>query len=831
DTRAAADRSSLDFESFHISSNPVSRRASPIPLTSVSSSSIASERDLDTGRSDLAESGYDSRSDVAEPSHLSHIGAFAPFDSAHNIRIIQAPVAQATVILQPSSSGSRSFHSEQHTRRATHADGVVGDGPDVTSSVLPPSFGPGPNDAWGSCVKALRDYDEHMVRGWKEDIDSLLVFSGLFSAVLTAFNIESYKLLQQDPTETSAALLARISAQLAGNSANGPSSPSTSPPTFHVSSRAVRINILWFSSLVLSLVSASIGILTKQWLREYISNTASSHRENARIRQLRHDGFIRWHIPLTIALLPILLQIAMALFFAGLLDLLWSLHPAVAGVVTVLVTISLSFLVFTTLLPTLRGDCPYKSPQAMGVFLTAQAFMRLLSYLARRLYSFLGWDRRQWPIYVETSLFRHRSRIVSGWLRSLVHRKYFGSWREREKAIAREVEAKLDHRILAGADAMFMDDVFLERVVRACISDTEEPAAVDCLHEIIYHRADGMMDGIPHWRHAEDVDGGVALLLHLVADVLPRIDKGEVASIEKTLLIADRLCRAIPFEDFKHRSETIYLYQRLFESLSVFLVHEESIKRASFDLMRSLWGKMEAPVASSVIQSLIKFARLAKQADEVNTFHLACEMALSLSTRPDLPLIVFNKIRDDLQGILEDLEGYLTASDHGTNALGSGQSGYILLALEELAALDPDLISINLVRILDHVRLDGPPKTGLVSDTESLPSHWKRRLASARAVRKLRESRPRWQRPGPQRRNAIHVQGAQDLEALNLRLPKTPEKYKETQTQQQHSASTAPIVEHLSPSSVLHSSPSHRHAALPSRPSTVPEGSEPEHSA
>ena len=424
--------------------------------------------------------------------------------------------------------------------------------------------------------------------------------AGLFSAVLTAFNIESYKLLQEDPAETSAALLAQISAQLGSGTASSVS-PSYlgSSSSFRPDTRSVRINILWFSSLVLSLVSASIGILTKQWLREYMSNTASSHRENARIRQLRHEGFVRWNVPLTIALLPILLQIAMALFFAGLLDLLWSLHPAVAGVVTGLVTISLSFLILTTLLPTVFGDCPYKSPQAMGVFLLAQGFIRLLSYLAGRLYSFLRWDRRQWPIYVEPTLFKRRSRLLAGWLRSLMHRKYFESWREREKAIVRQGEAKLDHRILAGADAIFMDDDFLEHVVRACINDTDCPAAVDCVHEIIIHRADGMMDGVPHWRHGDDVDGTVALLLHMVADVLPRIEKGEVVSIEKTLLIADRLCRAIPFEDLKKSGQTIYLHQRVFEGLSAFLVHQESVKRASFELMRSLWAKMVAPVPPS----------------------------------------------------------------------------------------------------------------------------------------------------------------------------------------------------------------------------------------
>ncbi|PIL32994.1 hypothetical protein GSI_05112 [Ganoderma sinense ZZ0214-1] len=827
----ALDRSS-DFESFHIASNPVSRRASPISSESFSPSLGPP--------SDFAESGYSYR--VLPPALPSSI---SPRTSI-NINI-----------------GSRFSRHGRHTQRQTFHGAAINDVIDIASDIEPPFVSLTSNDAWAGCVKALRDYDEHMVKGWNEDVDSLLVFgcqAGLFSAVLTAFNIESYKLLQEDPTETSAALLAQISAQLAASNVNSPSSSSTSSSSFRPDNRSIRINILWFSSLVLSLVSASIGILTKQWLREYMSNIASSHRENARIRQLRHEGFIRWNVPLTIALLPILLQIAMALFFAGLLDLLWSLHLAVAGVVTVLVTISLSFLVLTTVLPTFRSDCPYKSPQAMSVFLLAQGFMRLLSYLAGRLYSLLRWDRRQWPIYVEPRLFKRRSRLLAGWLRSLMHRKYFNSWREREKAIVSQAEAKLDQRILAGADAIFMDDEFLENVVRACINDTDCQAAVDCVHEIVIHRADKMMDGIPHWRHSDDVDGTVVILLHLVADVLPRINRGEATAIEKTLLIADRLCRAVPFGDLEKTGRTIHLYQRLFESLPEFLVHQDSIKRASFELMRSLWAKMTAPVPPSgdyfslaplsvrdltayvpnpVIRSLTTFARAAKQANQIDTFLLACEMALGFSTRSNLPRADFNAVRPELQTTLEDLEGYLTAPDHGVDAIGPGQSASILLALEELFVLDPDLISTNLLRILDRVRPDRPP-AGVqpLSETDSMASFLQRRLASARALRKLRDSRPRWQPPAPQRRKAVHVRGPEDLQALNLTLPKTPEGEGQHQAEGQGrqqlepSASASPtVVEPLSPISVGHSSSGYPASScpLPSGPSRVPE--EPEHSA
>ncbi|KAF9257480.1 hypothetical protein L218DRAFT_879369, partial [Marasmius fiardii PR-910] len=44
-------------------------------------------------------------------------------------------------------------------------------------------------------------------QGYKEDIVTLLVFGGLFSAVVTPFTIESYQWLQEDPADTSAALL------------------------------------------------------------------------------------------------------------------------------------------------------------------------------------------------------------------------------------------------------------------------------------------------------------------------------------------------------------------------------------------------------------------------------------------------------------------------------------------------------------------------------------------------------------------------------------------------------------------------------------------------
>ncbi|KAI0691122.1 hypothetical protein BC835DRAFT_1249854, partial [Cytidiella melzeri] len=56
--------------------------------------------------------------------------------------------------------------------------------------------------------------DERKIKDYKEDIDTFLVFAGLFSAVLTAFLVESYQGLQQDPMEVMVALMQQVLSKL-----------------------------------------------------------------------------------------------------------------------------------------------------------------------------------------------------------------------------------------------------------------------------------------------------------------------------------------------------------------------------------------------------------------------------------------------------------------------------------------------------------------------------------------------------------------------------------------------------------------------------------------
>ncbi|EJD44336.1 hypothetical protein AURDEDRAFT_19669, partial [Auricularia subglabra TFB-10046 SS5] len=122
------------------------------------------------------------------------------------------------------------------------------------------------DEAWKHCADAMEKYDVELCKAYREEIDTLLVFAGLFSAVVTGFAIESYQWLQDDPSDAMLVLLAQIAQSAGPNGSAVVSAPTSSGIARSVST---RINAYWFISLVLSLSAALVAILGKQWVREF----------------------------------------------------------------------------------------------------------------------------------------------------------------------------------------------------------------------------------------------------------------------------------------------------------------------------------------------------------------------------------------------------------------------------------------------------------------------------------------------------------------------------------------------------------------------------------
>lgn len=195
---------------------------------------------------------------------------------------------------------------------------------------------------------------------------------------MTAFIIESYQNLREDKMDIMVDLLRQVALQThtytmgAGyiNSTVSPLEQMQAP--FQPSTNAVRVNVLWFASLTLSLVSASFAILVKQWLREYLTGDYTSPQARLRIRHFRNPGLAHWKVFDIAAILPLLLQISLALFLIGLCFFTADVHNSI-GHTTLPLVAGWGFLfIAAAFAPAVSPRCPYK----MALFKSAMRCLR-----------------------------------------------------------------------------------------------------------------------------------------------------------------------------------------------------------------------------------------------------------------------------------------------------------------------------------------------------------------------------------------------------------------------------------------------------------------------
>lgn len=180
--------------------------------------------------------------------------------------------------------------------------------------------------------------------------------------MVTAFVAISIPDLKEDQGERSAQLLERISMQLSIAPGTLNASLLPSPPQFTVDIEDVRINVLWVISLTLSLMAAFFTITAQQWIRHLPLPRQMSIQDAVRLRQFRHDGMVKWQIPTIISLLPVLVQLSVICFLAGLLLYLRSINQTVAVIFAAITGPLVFCFVIASLCPIIWPSCPYKSP-------------------------------------------------------------------------------------------------------------------------------------------------------------------------------------------------------------------------------------------------------------------------------------------------------------------------------------------------------------------------------------------------------------------------------------------------------------------------------------
>jgi len=224
---------------------------------------------------------------------------------------------------------------------------------------------------WEAVIEQFKWHDDELINEWQRSMDVLLIFAALFAGILTAFLVESSKLLREEYPRTTAILLAQIVQNMGTNTSL---LAVAELPPFSPSGVAKRVNRIWFASLAFTIASAIFAMIAKQWITEYTSGVSSGMsfdplhtsierlREEVRIRQFRINGLRRWKVQEIIGALPILLHVALLIFATGLIDYLWSLDPGTAIVLLVLVCVIFVLYTASVIIPAHDPACPYKTP-------------------------------------------------------------------------------------------------------------------------------------------------------------------------------------------------------------------------------------------------------------------------------------------------------------------------------------------------------------------------------------------------------------------------------------------------------------------------------------
>ncbi|KAJ7433387.1 hypothetical protein B0H11DRAFT_2375942, partial [Mycena galericulata] len=155
---------------------------------------------------------------------------------------------------------------------------------------------------WMAYMRVADEHDKEFQQKYGTDLDTTLIFAGLFSAVTSAFIIQ-------------------IQPQLTPN------------PTLIV----VVVQSLFYISLWTTLGTALFAVLGKQWIMYYIeAGSRGTIEERGLKRQHKLDGLRKWKFEAVLQTFHVLLQIALLVFTTALSVYLWTVHHPLATLVVAL---------------------------------------------------------------------------------------------------------------------------------------------------------------------------------------------------------------------------------------------------------------------------------------------------------------------------------------------------------------------------------------------------------------------------------------------------------------------------------------------------------------
>ncbi|KAH8993082.1 hypothetical protein EDB86DRAFT_3078935 [Lactarius hatsudake] len=304
-------------------------------------------------------------------------------------------------------------------------------------------------------LKMAREEDRIMANSLKADADRVLIFSGLFSAVVTAFLTVSVQDLRPDPQDKPTFYLENIYQLLADSDRTDvPTLPTRSrPPAFSPPRSAVWVHSLWSLSLVIALSSALLAILLQQWVRRYIKVTqprsARNLHKQARKRAFFDKGIQELRFQWAADVLPILLHASLLVFLAGLVVFSFGSSHIVFKVVASWVGLCALIYSCFTLLPILRYESPYYTPLSPPLWFLYTGTLYVVARILQWLTAFNCCDEKTW--------------VRFGHLKSRYRRQLLHGMEGVAEEYAQKSTSEIDRRILLWTLQTLDEDYELER--------------------------------------------------------------------------------------------------------------------------------------------------------------------------------------------------------------------------------------------------------------------------------------------------------------------------------------------------------------------------------
>ncbi|KAJ7670677.1 hypothetical protein DFH06DRAFT_140384, partial [Mycena polygramma] len=184
---------------------------------------------------------------------------------------------------------------------------------------------------WNLYKTLADEHDREFLQKYSTDLDTSLIFAGLFSAVSSAFIIQIQPEIQPHNT-----LRVTLVAQC-----------------------------LLYVSLCSTLLAALLAVLGKQWLMYY---SAAGERGTVEARGLERqrklDGLRSWKFDTVLQIFPLLLQFGLLVFGAALSVYLWKVHLALAVIVVSFTAFGFLSYISLLLSAIIFPDSPFQTPLA-----------------------------------------------------------------------------------------------------------------------------------------------------------------------------------------------------------------------------------------------------------------------------------------------------------------------------------------------------------------------------------------------------------------------------------------------------------------------------------